>query len=94
MQSCHPFGQDGSHVEGIEEPDEAEYAKTNGDVDEHFAHVNFLFLLLAMEYGGLLIFPWKASSFTRHHPLPLPAHPTLLKLSKYENLSCSLPVAG
>lgn len=80
MQSNHPFSQAGPHVEGIKEPDQTEYAKANGDVDENFADINFLFLLLAVKCRGLLIFPWKGSSFTGHHSLPLPAHPALLTL--------------
>lgn len=82
MQGHHLFGQAGAHVEGIKEPDQAEYAEANGDVDEDFANVDLLFLLFAVECRGLLVFPWKGSSFTGHHPLPLPAHPALLKLSK------------
>lgn len=82
MQGYHPFGKTGTHVEGIEEPDQAEYAKANGDVDEDFANINFLFLLFAVKCRGLFIFPWRGGSFTSHHPLPLPAHPALLKLKR------------
>lgn len=84
MQGHHPFSQAGTHVECIKEPDQAEYAQANGDVDEDFANINFLFLLFAVKCRGLLIFPGRGSSFTSHHPLPLPAHSALLKLGKDE----------
>ena len=74
MQGHHPLGQAGPHVEGVKEPDQAEYAKADGDVDEEFADVDFLFLLFSVKCKGLVvIFPLKGSSFTGHHPLPLPA---------------------
>lgn len=82
VQGHHPFSQAGPHVECIKEPDQAEYAQANGDVDEDFANINFLFLLFTVKCRGLLIFPWRGSSFTSHHPLPLPSHPALLKLEK------------
>lgn len=82
VQSHHPFGQGGAHVEGIEEPDQAEYAKAYGYVDEDFADVDLLFLLFANECGGLLFFPQGGGGFTCHHPLPLPAHPSRLQLKK------------
>lgn len=80
MQGDHTFGQVGVHVERVEEPDEAENAQTDGDVDEDFADVNFLFFLFAMERRGLLVFPGRGNSLPGHHPLPLPAHPHLPKL--------------
>lgn len=82
VQGHHPFGQTGPHVQGIKEPDQAEYTKANRDVDENFANVNFLFLLLAVKCRGLFIFPWRGSSLTSHHSLPLPAHPALLMLER------------
>ena len=48
VQSYHPFGQRGTHVKGIEEPDKAEDAEADGDVDEDFANVELLFFLLAL----------------------------------------------
>ena len=82
MQGHHPFGKTGPHVQGIKEPDQAKYAEADGDVDEDFANVDFLFLLLAVKCRGLLIFSWRGSSFPSHPPLPLPAHPALLKLEE------------
>lgn len=78
MQSHHSLGQTGSHVDGVEEPDEAEYAEADGDVDKDFSDVDFLFLLFAVKHSGFVIFPWRGRSFTGHDPLPLPAHPALL----------------
>lgn len=80
MQGHHTFGKTGPHVEGVKEPDQAEYAEANGDVDEDFADIDFLFLFFAVKCRGLLILPRRGSSFTSDHPLPLPAHPALLKL--------------
>lgn len=82
MQGDHTFRQVGPHVQRIEEPDQAKYAQTDGDVDEDFADVNFLFFFFAVECRGLLIFPEMGNSLPSHHPLPLPAHPTLLKLEE------------
>lgn len=82
MQGNHTFRQVGPHVERIEEPDQAKYAQTDGDVDEDFADVSFLFFLFAVECRGLLVFPGRGNSLPSHHPLPLPAHPTLLKLEE------------
>lgn len=82
MQGDYTFRQVGPHVERIEEPDQAEYAQTDGDVDEDFANVYFLFFLFAVECRGLLVFPGRGNSLPSHHPLPLPAHPTLLKLEQ------------
>lgn len=79
VRGDHALGQVGPHVERIKEPDQAEYAQTDGDVDEDFADVDFLFFLFAVERRGFLIFPGRGRSFPCHHPLPLPAHPTLLK---------------
>ena len=80
VQGDHPLSQTRAHVERIKEPDQAEYAQANGDVNEDLANVEFLFLLFAVKCGGLLVFPWRGSGFAGHHPLPLPAHPALLKL--------------
>lgn len=80
MQGDHTFCQVGAHVDRIEEPDQAKYAQTDGDVDEDFADVNFLFFLFAVECRGLLVFPERVNSLPSHHPLPLPAHLTPLKL--------------
>lgn len=85
MQGDHALCQVGPHVQRIEEPDKAKYAQADGDVDEDFADVNFLFLLFAVECRGLLVFPGRGNSLPSHHPLPLPAHPTLLKLEGKKN---------
>lgn len=82
VQGDHTLRQVGPHVERVKEPDQAEYAQTDGDVDEDLANIHFLLFLFTVERRGFLIFPWRGSSLPSHHPLPLPAHPTLLKLGE------------
>lgn len=81
MQGYDPFRQHRSHVERIEKPNQTENAEANGDVDEDFANVCFLFLLFAVKCRGPIIFPEGWSGFTSH-PFPLPAHSARQKLSK------------
>lgn len=56
VQRHHALGQVGAHIKGIEEPDKADHAEADGDVNEEFANVHFLLLLLAVKRRGLLIF--------------------------------------
>lgn len=47
---CSP-GQGRAHVQGIEEPDEAENAKADGDVDEDLAYIFLSFSLFLFLTG-------------------------------------------
>lgn len=64
-----------AHVKRIEEPDEAENAQPDGDIDEDLAHICFSFFLFLPEQNWwFLLFLRVRLSISGHIPLPRPAH--------------------